>query len=69
MSLWVILDVAFATGLLSGFLGAGGGLIRMPALFYLIGVPVPVAVGTDLFKIVFSDGIGNYLYASASASD
>jgi len=33
----------------SGFLGVGGGFIRMPALFYLIGVPVPIAVGTDLF--------------------
>jgi len=63
VSLWLILAVAFATGLLSGFLGVGGGFIRMPALFYLIGVPVPVAVGTDLFEIVFSGGIGSFLYA------
>ena len=63
VSLWMILAVAFATGLLSGFLGVGGGFIRMPALFYLIGVPVPVAVGTDLFEIVFSGGIGSFLYA------
>jgi hypothetical protein len=35
----------------------------MPALFYLVGVPVPVAVGTDLFEIVFSGGIGSFLYA------
>ena len=63
VSLWMILAVAFATGLLSGFLGVGGGFIRMPALFYLIGVPVPIAVGTDLFEIVFSGGIGSFLYA------
>ncbi|MFC7058649.1 sulfite exporter TauE/SafE family protein [Halovenus salina] len=63
VSLWMILGVAFATGLLSGFLGVGGGFIRMPALFYLIGVPVPVAVGTDLFEIVFSGGIGSFTYA------
>src|SRR6056297_3182219 len=63
VSLWMVLTVAFATGLLSGFLGVGGGFIRMPALFYLIGVPVPVAVGTDLFEIVFSGGIGSFLYA------
>ncbi|MUV88661.1 TSUP family transporter [Halapricum sp. CBA1109] len=63
VSLWMILSVAFATGLLSGLLGVGGGFIRMPALFYLIGVPVPVAVGTDLFEIVFSGGIGSFLYA------
>jgi uncharacterized membrane protein YfcA len=69
VSLWLILVVAFATGLLSGFLGVGGGFIRMPALFYLIGVPVPVAVGTDLFEIVFSGGIGSFLYAQSGAVD
>jgi hypothetical protein len=69
VSLWMILLVAFATGLLSGFLGVGGGFIRMPALFYLIGVPVPVAVGTDLFEIVFSGGIGSFLYAQSGAVD
>jgi uncharacterized membrane protein YfcA len=69
VSLWMILIVAFFTGLLSGFLGVGGGFIRMPALFYLIGVPVPVAVGTDLFEIVFSGGIGSFLYAIDGAVD
>ncbi|GAB3679182.1 sulfite exporter TauE/SafE family protein [Salinarchaeum chitinilyticum] len=62
VSVWVITAVAFATGLLSGFLGVGGGFIRMPAMIYAIGVPVPVAVGTDLFEIVFSGGLGSYLY-------
>jgi uncharacterized membrane protein YfcA len=69
VSLWLVLVVAFATGLLSGFLGVGGGFIRMPALFYLIGVPVPVAVGTDLFEIVFSGGIGSLLYAQSGGVD
>ncbi|WP_311173983.1 sulfite exporter TauE/SafE family protein [Halobellus ordinarius] len=69
VSLWMILGVAFATGLLSGFLGVGGGFIRMPALFYLIGVPVPIAVGTDLFEIVFSGGIGSFLYAMDGGVD
>ena len=69
VSLWMILGVAFATGLLSGFLGVGGGFIRMPALFYLIGVPVPIAVGTDLFEIVCSGGIGSFLYALDGAVD
>ncbi|MHB9285906.1 sulfite exporter TauE/SafE family protein [Halobacteriales archaeon Cl-PHB] len=69
VSLWMILFVAFATGLLSGLLGVGGGFIRMPALFYLIGVPVPIAVGTDLFEIVFSGGIGSLMYAQLGAID
>ncbi len=45
------------------------GFIRMPALIYLIGVPVPIAVGTDLFEIVFSGGIGTFLYAGAGGVD
>ncbi|WP_458187267.1 sulfite exporter TauE/SafE family protein [Haladaptatus sp. NG-WS-4] len=69
VSLWMILGVAFLTGLLSGLLGVGGGFIRMPALFYLIGVPVPIAVGTDLFEIVFSGGIGSLLYAGSGGVD
>jgi hypothetical protein len=38
-------------------------------LFYLVGVPVPVAVGTDLFEIVFSGGLGSFLYALDGAVD
>ena len=69
VSAWVIVLVAFATGLLSGFLGVGGGFIRMPAMIYAIGAPVPVAVGTDLFEIVFSGGIGSYLYGQGGGVD
>ncbi|MFB6200519.1 MAG: sulfite exporter TauE/SafE family protein [Halorhabdus sp.] len=69
VSLWMVLGVAFATGLLSGFLGVGGGFIRMPAMFYLIGVPVPIAVGTDLFEIVFSGGLGSFLYGLEGGID
>lgn len=69
VSVWVILSVAFVTGLLSGFLGVGGGFIRMPAMIYAIGAPVPVAVGTDLFEIVFSGAIGSYLYSQGGGVD
>ncbi len=69
ISVWVISAIAFATGVLSGFLGVGGGFIRMPAMMYAIGVPVPVAVGTDLFEIVFSGGIGSFLYAQQGGVD
>ena len=65
----MILWVAFAIGLLSGFLDVSGGFINMPALFYLVGVPVPVAVGTDFFEIVFSGGLKSFLYAVNDAVD
>jgi len=63
ISLWVILGIGFATGFLSGMLGVGGGFIRMPALVYILGCPTVVAVGTDLFEIVFSSGYGVLTHA------
>jgi uncharacterized membrane protein YfcA len=63
-SAWLPIMVSFFTGWLAGILGIGGGLIRMPALIYLIGVPTHVAVGTDLFEVVISAlyGAGSYTY-------
>jgi uncharacterized membrane protein YfcA len=58
VSLWVVLGVGLLTGVLAGFLGVGGGFIRMPMLVYFVGVPTHIAVGTDLFEIVFSSGYG-----------
>jgi len=63
ISLWTVLGVGFITGLLSGALGVGGGFIRMPLLVYVIGLPTHVAVGTDLFEIVFSSGFGTLTHA------
>jgi uncharacterized membrane protein YfcA len=62
ISLWVILGVGFATGVLAGLLGVGGGFIRMPALIYIIGCPTVVAVGTDLFEIMFSSAYGAFTH-------
>jgi uncharacterized protein len=63
MSLWVIIGIGFSTGLLSGMLGVGGGFIRMPALVYIMGCPTVVAVGTDLFEIMFSSAYGVFTHA------
>ena len=54
VSLWIVLFIFFITGFLSGFMGVGGGFIRMPALVYLIGCPTAIAVGTDLMSVLFS---------------
>jgi uncharacterized membrane protein YfcA len=63
VSIWVVLGVGLLSGVLAGFLGVGGGFIRMPLLVYVIGVPTHVAVGTDLFEIVFSSGFGTITHA------
>jgi hypothetical protein len=63
-SAWLPIMVSFTTGLLAGVLGIGGGLIRMPALIYLVGCPTHVAVGTDLFEVAISAlyGAASYTY-------
>jgi len=62
-SLWLVLGVFFFTGWLSGLLGVGGGFIRMPALIYLLGGPSAIAIGTDLFSVVFTGAYGCFTYA------
>lgn len=58
ISLWVLLGVSFAIGILAGFMGVGGGFIKMPALIYLMGVPSVIAVGTSLFEIMIAGSYG-----------
>jgi len=61
-SAWVPIGVSFLTGVLAGFLGIGGGLLRMPALVYLIGCPTHIAVGTDLFEVMISGLYGAFTF-------
>lgn len=63
ISLWIVLGVGFLTGILAGFLGVGGGFIRMPMLVYFVGMPTHIAVGTDLFEIIISAGYGTLTHA------
>jgi uncharacterized membrane protein YfcA len=63
ISLWAILGVGLIGGIVSGFLGAGGGYIRMPAMVYLLGAPTHIAVGTDLLEIIVSASYGTISHA------
>jgi len=45
-------------GLITGFVGAGGGFIIVPALIFLTRLPVKVAIGTSLFIIMMKSFIG-----------
>lgn len=61
-SLWLVLVVGLATGFLAGTIGVGG-FIGVPAMIYLLGVPIRVAAGTELFLAIFSGMQGAFLYA------
>jgi len=54
ISLWLIVIVGLFTGILAGLIGVGGGFIMVPAMVYLLGIPSFIAVGTDIFQIIFS---------------
>lgn len=58
ISMWVVVMVGVATGVLAGFFGVGGGFIRVPSLVYVVGATTHIAVGTDLLEIVVSGGYG-----------
>jgi uncharacterized protein len=63
ISIWIVLVLGFFIGTLSGAMGVGGGFLLTPALIYIIGVPTFVAIGTDLFVIIFVSLGGTYFHA------
>ena len=69
VSVLVVLALGLVVGVLSGFLGVGGGFLLMPALLYGLGVPAAVAVGTDILQITLSGAYGTWVYARAGGVD
>lgn len=49
---WVLVIVGVSAGLLSGLLGIGGGLVIVPALAGVLGMPLKRALGTSLVAVV-----------------
>jgi uncharacterized membrane protein YfcA len=49
---WTLALVGVVAGLLSGLLGIGGGLVIVPALAGMLGVPLKRALGTSLVAVV-----------------
>ncbi|MEW5724676.1 MAG: sulfite exporter TauE/SafE family protein [Thermodesulfobacteriota bacterium] len=47
-------SIGATVGFLAALMGVGGGFIMVPAMIYVIGMPTVVAIGTDLFQIVFT---------------
>jgi uncharacterized membrane protein YfcA len=53
-----LLLYGFLIGLATGFLGAGGGFLLIPALVLLLKMPMKMAVGTSLLIIALNSLIG-----------
>jgi len=56
---WLVTIVSGAgVGVLTGFLGVGGGFLIVPALVMLVGLPIRQAVGTSLIIIAMNSLAG-----------
>jgi uncharacterized membrane protein YfcA len=50
--------IGFIVGIITGFLGAGGGFLIIPALLFFANLPMKQAVGTSLLIITINSCIG-----------
>jgi uncharacterized membrane protein YfcA len=51
-TLLILLSIGLGAGILSGFVGIGGGVVIVPALVFLLGLSQHEAQGTSLFVLV-----------------
>ncbi|MBI2620187.1 MAG: sulfite exporter TauE/SafE family protein [Ignavibacteriales bacterium] len=56
------MGVSFLAGNLSGLLGIGGGIFKVPAMTLLSGVPMKAAAATSNFMIGVTAAAGAYIY-------
>ena len=60
------LVIGWVVGLLTAFLGVGGGFIMVPAMIYLLRMPTNIVIGTSLFQIIFITALVSVLHAGLS---
>jgi uncharacterized membrane protein YfcA len=58
--------VCAIVGMLAAIMGVGGGFMMVPMMVYLLRMPAHVAVGTDLFQILFTCAGVTYMQATAN---
>ena len=62
-----VLATATVVGLLTGFLGVGGGFLVVPALVLALGLPMAYAVGTSLVVITITSASALAVRAGSGA--
>jgi uncharacterized protein len=56
------LGTSFFAGFLSSLLGVGGGIINVPVMHLLMGVPMKAAIATSTFIIALTAAAGAFIY-------
>ena len=64
-----LVGIGFVTGVLSGLLGVGGGVVLVPAMIVLLSMPAVVAKGTSVAVIVPTSVMGTIRNRSRSNVD
>lgn len=53
---------SFLAGLASGLLGIGGGVLKVPIMVLVLGLPTKIAIGTSEFMISITSVSGSYVH-------
>lgn len=60
--------IGVCVGFLAAIMGVGGGFILIPAMIYLIGMPVKTVIGTSMFQIIFVSAFTTIMHATTTHS-
>ncbi len=65
VNLLLALPVSFFAGLSSGLIGVGGGILKVPLMVLLLGIPMDIAVGSSALMVglTAADGFAGHLAA------
>jgi hypothetical protein len=69
INLWMAAILSVPVGFLSALFGVGGGVVHVPLLILLFGVPAHVAVATSGFALLLTSAVGTMQYAVAGLVD
>jgi uncharacterized membrane protein YfcA len=56
------LGTSFFAGILSSLLGIGGGIVNVPVMHMVMGVPMKAAIATSIFMIALTAATGAFIY-------
>jgi uncharacterized membrane protein YfcA len=68
ISVFLPIAIGLVAGIMVSIMGIGGGFIMIPAMIYLLRMPINLVVGTSLFQIIFTTSIVTILHASSTKS-
>jgi len=56
------MGAGFGAGILSSLLGVGGGIIKVPVMHLVMGVPIKAAIATSTFMIALTAATGAFIH-------